>query len=202
MSRLDSRMSEMRYRNGFSNVLSVKAISPLSRSGYGCFTVDGRFRFRRTLFGSFDQSEQVVAAAPVDFELGADAGGIDSANIVLHRAQIAVPQVEIERIDVDDPVVAAVAQFQPRCGRYAVRAQVEQVVGVAFHMQVECDEALYRADVDHLIEIGRCACQREVRKQQTEVVVGRRLVIFQRGAERTAPREVEHDAHVRPFVSG
>lgn len=103
--------------------------------GYGCFTVDGRFRFRRTLFGSFDQSEQVVAAAPVDFELGADAGGIDSANIVLHRAQIAVPQVEIERIDVDDPVVAAVAQFQPRCGRYAVRAQVEQVVGVAFHMQ-------------------------------------------------------------------
>lgn len=93
-------------------------------------------------------------------------------------------------------------QFQPRCGRYAVRAQVEQVVGVAFHMQVECDEALYRADVDHLIEIGRCACQREVRKQQTEVVVGRRLVIFQRGAERTAPREVEHDAHVRPFVSG
>ena len=139
--------------------------------GYGCFTVDGRFRFRRTLFGSFDQSEQVVAAAPVDFELGADAGGIDSANIVLHRAQIAVPQVEIERIDVDDPVVAAVAQFQPRCGRYAVRAQVEQVVGVAFHMQVECDEALYRADVDHLIEIGRCACQREVRKQQTEIVI-------------------------------
>lgn len=31
--------------------------------GYGRFTVDGRFRFRRTLFGSFDQSEQVVAAA-------------------------------------------------------------------------------------------------------------------------------------------
>ena len=131
MSRLDSRMSEMRYRNGFfERVVREGDLSLVQKQfadgeielrrgrffafdGYGRFTVDGRFRFRRTLFGSFDQSEQVVAAAPVDFELGADAGGIDSANIVLHRAQIAVPQVEIERIDVDDPVVAAVAQFQP-----------------------------------------------------------------------------------------